>query len=74
MDKILDQIREVARHITEDDLTCLRMEEEMLLVFIKKTSTPNRLKISAFSRIKEINRKQLELIGERVGMFARKAS
>jgi hypothetical protein len=66
----LSDIRKVAIQVSDSDFTCLRIEEELLVMAVRSAKVPMAEKNEIFSRIKEINVKQLELLGEKV----RKAS
>jgi hypothetical protein len=66
----LSDIRKVASQVSDSDFTCLRIEEELLVMAVRSPRVPMAEKNELFTRIKEINVKQLELLGEKV----RKAS
>ena len=59
----LEQIRTVASLVTEDELTKLRMEEELLILLARKTGISLDSKKKIMERIKEINRREIEILG-----------
>ena len=59
----LEQIRSTAGLVTEDELTKLRMEEELLILLARKTGISLDSKKKIMERIKEINRREIELLG-----------
>lgn len=59
----LEQIRATAGLVTEDELTKLRMEEELLILLARKTGISLDSKKKIMERIKEINRREIELLG-----------
>ncbi len=63
---LLDQIKKITKRITKVQLEQLLLEEEMLLMVVRSTDKTKtlELKSSAFKRMKEINKLQLELLGE----------
>jgi hypothetical protein len=62
----LSDIRKVAIQVSDSDFTCLRIEEELLVMAVRSAKVPMAEKNEIFSRIKEINVKQLEMLGEKV--------
>lgn len=59
----LEQIRATAGLVTEDELTKLRMEEELLILLARKTGISLDSKKKIMERIKEINRREIEILG-----------
>ena len=59
----LEQIRSTANLVTEDELTKLRMEEELLILLARKTGISLDSKKKIMERIKEINRREIEILG-----------
>lgn len=59
----LEQIRSVANLVAEDELTKLRLEEELLVVLARKHGLALDSKRKICERIKEINKKQIEILG-----------
>lgn len=59
----LEQIRTVASLVTEDELTKLRMEEELLILLARKSGIALESKRKIMERIKEINRREIEILG-----------
>lgn len=59
----LEQIRSTAGLVTEDELTKLRMEEELLILLARKTGISLDSKKKIMERIKEINRREIEILG-----------
>ena len=62
----ISDIRKVAIQVSDSDFTCLRIEEELLVMAVRSAKVPMAEKNEIFARIKEINVKQLEMLGERV--------
>jgi hypothetical protein len=62
----LSDIRKVAIQVSDSDFTCLRIEEELLVMAVRSAKVPMAEKNEIFTRIKEINVKQLEMLGEKV--------
>lgn len=60
---ILENIRIISRQLSGDVLTQLRMEEEMLHLFIKHPNYTLAVKSEAMERIKEINSRQTYELG-----------
>jgi hypothetical protein len=65
--KILEEIKHVAKVLTSDELTNLRIEEELLMMLVKDQKHSMTLKAEAFNRIKALNEKQLATLGHRIG-------
>ena len=65
--KILEEIKHVAKALTSDDLSNLRLEEEMLVMLVKDPKHSLKLKTEAFARMKTLNQKQLALLGYKIG-------
>lgn len=63
MSTYLEQIRTVASIVTEDELTKLRMEEELLILLARKNGISLDSKRRIMERIKEINRREIEILG-----------
>lgn len=61
---IVDQISIIAVSVTEAEIDKLRIEEELLLMIVKTSKHSLTVKSAAFDRLKRINVKQLELMGE----------
>ena len=61
---LIEAIRKVCFQITDDDLTMLRLEEEMLINLVRCHKQKLSTKKLAFERIKKINKRQLELLGD----------
>jgi len=59
----LEQIRATAGLVTEDELTKLRMEEELLILLARKNGISLDSKKKIMERIKEINRREIEILG-----------
>lgn len=66
---ILSQIKAVCSKISDDELTKLRLEEELLITLVKCQKQNLTIKKEAFQRITDINKKQLTLIGESQRFF-----
>ncbi len=62
----LEKIREVSSRVSNNALERLRIEEELLISLVRNSSVAMTLKSSAFTRIKDINMKQLELLGDKI--------
>lgn len=58
------EIQQITHQICDDDLTRLRLEEELLVTFIKNKSGRLNEKKEAIERVKLINKMQLKLLGE----------
>jgi hypothetical protein len=63
MSTYLEQIKTVASIVTEDELTKLRMEEELLILLARKNGISLDSKRRIMERIKEINRREIEILG-----------
>jgi len=59
----LEQIRSTAGLVTEDELTKLRLEEELLICLVRKNGLSLDSKKKIMERIKEINRREIEILG-----------
>lgn len=59
----LEQIRSTAGLVTEDELTKLRLEEELLICLGRKNGLSLDSKKKIMERIKEINRREIEILG-----------
>jgi hypothetical protein len=59
----LEQIRSTANLVTEDELTKLRLEEELLICLVRKNGLSLDSKKKIMERIKEINRREIEILG-----------
>jgi hypothetical protein len=59
----LEQIRSTAALVTEDELTKLRLEEELLICLVRKNGLSLDSKKKIMERIKEINRREIEILG-----------
>ena len=62
----LSDIRKVAAQVSDSDFTCLRIEEELLVMAVRSAKVPMAEKNELFARLKEINVRQLEMLGEKV--------
>jgi hypothetical protein len=62
----LDKIRDVARTVSNNPLERLRIEEELLINLVRNNSAGNSVKAIAFTRIKDINKTQLEILGDKI--------
>lgn len=66
MQLIID-IHKVAVRVSNQRIEQLRMEEELLTSLVRNISEKDlKLKTEAFTRIKQINKMQLELLGEKL--------
>lgn len=61
--KYLEVIKTTAKLVSDDELIQLRIEEELLINFVKKQDVSLCVKKEAFERVKEINHSQLRLLG-----------
>lgn len=61
--KITDQIKSISTQISDDELSRLRIEEELLIMLVRSSKHSLKIKSEAFERIKTINTKQLDLLG-----------
>jgi len=59
----LEQIKNVANLVADCELTKLRLEEELLVVLARKQGISLDHKRVICERIKDINKKQIELLG-----------
>ena len=59
----LEQIRSTAGLVTEDELTKLRLEEELLICLVRKNGLSLDSKKKIMERNKEINRREIEILG-----------
>lgn len=59
----LEQIRSTANLVTECELTKLRLEEELLICLVRKNGLSLDSKKKIIERIKEINRREIEILG-----------
>lgn len=66
MSNKLEQIRKTVAFACELNFDRLRMEEEILISFVKNSNNSMNEKGEAFKRIKEINKLQLEILGEKI--------
>jgi len=62
----IELIKLTAEAVSSDKLSCLRLEEEMLIMAIKRSNISFNDKRQMFDRIKEINIAQLEMLGQKV--------
>ena len=60
---ITKQIHEIVINITDNKLNQYRLEEELLVSLVQCKKQPLAVKSEAFNKIKEINEKQLEMLG-----------
>lgn len=58
-----EQIRKICAQICNDELTQLRLEEELLITFVKSQKLGLAKKAAAFERMNAINRRQIEILG-----------
>jgi len=63
MGSIIADIEKISKAVSEDRLSQLRMEEELLLNLVKCKKHSLALKSEAFQRITEVNHHQLKIIG-----------
>ena len=65
MNNLIDDITIIASRVCDNQLEKLRLEEELLISFIRKTTNnPNlRAKADALIRVKQINKLQIKLLG-----------
>lgn len=63
MSKYLEVIKTTAKLVSDDELIQLRIEEELLINFVKKSDISLTIKKDAFERVKEINHMQLRILG-----------
>jgi hypothetical protein len=59
----IDNIRQISLVVACDDLSRLRIEEELLVMLVRKPSVSLKIKTEALARIKEINKLQLRVLG-----------
>lgn len=64
MDNLIEDIRKIARRVCTNQLERLRIEEELLISFIRNSSQNNiSTKALALRRIKQINALQIKILG-----------
>ena len=61
--QLINQIKVVTQQITDDELSRLIIEEELLIMLVKCSKHTLKTKSEAFEKIKDINSKQLEILG-----------
>lgn len=61
--KIIEDISTIAQALSEDELTQLRIEEELLVMLVKHPKHSLKTKTTAMSIMRDINMRQLELLG-----------
>jgi hypothetical protein len=61
--KISESIRQISLVVGSDDLSRLRIEEELLVMLVRNPGVNLKVKAGALVRIKEINKLQLKLLG-----------
>lgn len=61
---IIENIFMISVSVTETEIEKLRIEEELLWLIVKTTKHSLAVKSAAFDRLKRIQKKQLELMGE----------
>jgi hypothetical protein len=61
---LTETIKKVCEQVCDDELTRLRLEEEILITMIKSQRQSLQSKSEALSRIKAINKLQLKVLGE----------
>ena len=61
---LINEIRTMCNQLCNDELTKLRLEEELLITLVKGQKQNLKVKTEAFERIKAINRRQLEILGD----------
>ena len=60
---MIDEIRKISRRVTTNHLEQLRIEEELLILFIRNQDVSIASKTEALIRIKLINKEQIEILG-----------
>jgi hypothetical protein len=65
MNNLIDDITIIAGRVCDNQLEKLRLEEELLISFIRKATnkTNLRTKADALIRVKQINKLQIKLLG-----------
>lgn len=61
---LVKDIRVICNQLSDDELTRLKLEEDLLVNLVKSVKHRIPLKKEAFARIGEINRTQLVLLGQ----------
>jgi len=64
---LIKEIHSTVKKITNDTLTSLRMEEELLYLVVRDQKHLLDIKVAAYKRIAEINKLQQELLGHKIG-------
>ena len=62
----LDDIKTMTREVTNSELAALRLEEEILLNAVKASKVSLKSKTESLQRIARINKRQLEILGEKL--------
>ena len=63
---LIEKINLIIKQIAEDDMTRLRLEEQLLYILAKNTQQKMSLKCKAFARINKINDEQKKMLGNLV--------
>ena len=64
MNNLINDISKIARSVCDNQLEQLRLEEELLISFIRKTANNNlKTKTEALQRVKKINQLQIKILG-----------
>lgn len=61
--QIIEEIKKISSLITDDELSKLRIEEEMLTMLVRCSKFNLQSKKKAFTRIEQINKLQLQILG-----------
>ena len=63
--ELLEDIKRICAVLADDNLTKYRIQEELLTMLVKSDKHSLKVKTEAFKQIKEINHKQIEMLGNR---------
>lgn len=58
----IDELRTAARIVTTDEISFLRVFEELLYLYVRKEGLNPTIKQAAFEVLRGINKKQLEMM------------
>jgi hypothetical protein len=61
---LTNEIKNICNQLCDDELTKLRLEEELLITMVKSSKQRLKTKTEAFERIKAINKRQLQILGD----------
>lgn len=64
MSNIMKEIENLCNRISSSKIDGLRIEEELLLMLVRNESVGLGVKSEALCRMREINRRQLKILGE----------